>query len=119
MPPRRGWAPRGASSGVPARRTAAWPPTACYADMTRSFCIGEVPDELRAYHRVAKEALDKSIAALKAGVKGSDVNKVSCEPFHAAGYKTLLSKAPGEIVETGYFHSLGHGVGLEVHEQPS
>jgi Xaa-Pro aminopeptidase len=95
------------------------PETACYADMTRSFCIGEVPDELRAYHRVAKEALDKSIAALKAGVKGSDVNKVSCEPFHAAGYKTLLSKAPGEIVETGYFHSLGHGVGLEVHEQPS
>ncbi len=99
-----------------------WPKdgeTACYADMTRSFCIGDVPDELREYHRVAKEALDKSIAALKAGVKGSAVNEVSCEPFHAAGYKTLLSKDPGEIIETGYFHSLGHGVGLEVHEQPS
>jgi Xaa-Pro aminopeptidase len=99
-----------------------WPKdgeTACYADMTRSFCIGEIPDELREYHRVAKESLDKSIAALKAGVKGSEVNEVSCEPFHAAGYKTLLSKEPGEIVETGYFHSLGHGVGLEVHEQPN
>jgi len=99
-----------------------WPKdaeTACYADMTRSFCIGEIPDELREYHRVAKESLDKSIAALKPGVKGSEVNEVSCEPFHAAGYKTLLSKEPGEIVETGYFHSLGHGVGLEVHEQPN
>jgi Xaa-Pro aminopeptidase len=99
-----------------------WPKdaeTACYSDMTRSFCIGEIPDELREYHRVARESLEKSIAALKAGVKGSQVNEVSCEPFHAAGYKTLLSKEPGEIVETGYFHSLGHGVGLEVHEQPS
>jgi Xaa-Pro aminopeptidase len=99
-----------------------WPKdaeTACFADMTRSYCIGEIPDQLRDYHRVAKESLEKSIAALKAGVKGSDVNAVSCEPFHAAGYKTLLNKEPGEIIETGFFHSLGHGVGLEVHEQPS
>jgi len=99
-----------------------WPKdadTACYADMTRTFCIGDVPDELREYHKVAREALDNSIAALKAGVNGSKVNAVSCEPFHAAGYKTMLSKEPGEIIETGYFHSLGHGVGLEVHEQPN
>jgi Xaa-Pro aminopeptidase len=98
-----------------------WPKdaeTACYADMTRSFCIGEIPDELRQYHSVAKESLDKSLAALKAGVKGSAVYATSCEPFDAAGYKTLLSKEPGEVLETGYFHSLGHGVGLEVHEQP-
>jgi Xaa-Pro aminopeptidase len=98
-----------------------WPKdgeTACYADMTRSFCIGEIPDELREYHRVAKESLDKSFAALKAGVNGAEVNAISCEPFHAAGYKTLLNKKPGEVVETGYFHSLGHGVGLEVHEDP-
>jgi Xaa-Pro aminopeptidase len=99
-----------------------WPKdgeTACYADMTRSFCIGDIPDELHQYHRVAKESLDKSLAALKSGVKGSEVNKISCEPFHAAGYKTMLNKEPGEVIETGYFHSLGHGVGLEVHEQPS
>jgi Xaa-Pro aminopeptidase len=99
-----------------------WPKdaeTACYADMTRSFCIGEIPDELQQYHRVAKESLDKSLAALKSGVKGSEVNKISCEPFHTAGYKTMLNKEPGEVIETGYFHSLGHGVGLEVHEQPS
>jgi Xaa-Pro aminopeptidase len=46
------------------------------------------------------------------------VYAVSCEPFHRAGHKTLLNKEPGEVIEDGYFHSLGHGVGLDVHEQP-
>jgi Xaa-Pro aminopeptidase len=99
-----------------------WPKdaeTACFADMTRTYCIGDIPDELLDYHRVAKDALDRSLAAIMEGAKGSDIFAISCEPFHDAGYKTLLNKAPGEVVETGYFHSLGHGVGLEVHEQPS
>ena len=52
-------------------------------------------------------------------MSGKHVFEVSCEPFHREGYKTLLNKEDGEVVNDGYFHSLGHGVGLEVHEQPS
>jgi Xaa-Pro aminopeptidase len=99
-----------------------WPKdaeTACYADMTRTFCIGEIPDELRNYHRLVKESLDHSLRAVRAGAKGPDVFAASCEPFHREGHKTLLSKEPGEVLENGFVHSLGHGVGLEVHEQPS
>ncbi len=98
-----------------------WPKdaeTACYADMTRTYCIGDVPDELREYHRLAKESLDVSLNAVRAGARGSDIYAVSCEPFHREGHKTLLNKEPGEVIEDGYFHSLGHGVGLDVHEQP-
>jgi Xaa-Pro aminopeptidase len=98
-----------------------WPKdaeTACYSDMTRTFCIGEIPDELRAYHRLVKESLDRSLEAVRAGANGPDVYKVSCEPFQREGHKTLLNKEPGEVIEDGYFHSLGHGVGLDVHEQP-
>ena len=98
-----------------------WPKdaeTACYADMTRTFCIGEIPDELREYHRLVKESLDRSLEAVHAGARGPDVYAVSCEPFHREGHKTLLNKEPGEVIEDGYFHSLGHGVGLDVHEQP-
>ena len=98
-----------------------WPKdaeTACYADMTRTYCIGEIPDELREYHSLVKESFDRSLEAVRAGAKGPDVYAVSCEPFHRGGYKTLLNKEPGEVIEDGYFHSLGHGVGLEVHEQP-
>jgi len=98
-----------------------WPrdgETACYADMTRTFCVGDPPDELREYHRLVKESLDRSLEAVRAGESGKRVYEISCEPFHAAGYKTLLNKEDGEVVHDGYFHSLGHGVGLEVHEQP-
>ena len=98
-----------------------WPKdaeTACFADMTRTFCIGEIPDELRAYHALVKESLDRSLEAVRAGARGTEVFAVSCEPFHREGHKTLLNKEPGEVVHDGYFHSLGHGVGLEVHEQP-
>jgi Xaa-Pro aminopeptidase len=99
-----------------------WPrdgETACYADMTRTFCVGDIPSELREYHRIVKESLDNSLAAVKAGESGRRLFEISCEPFHREGYKTLLNKADGEVVEDGYFHSLGHGVGLEVHEQPN
>jgi Xaa-Pro aminopeptidase len=98
-----------------------WPKdaeTACYADMTRTFCIGEIPEQLGEYHSLVKESLDRSLEAVRAGARGPDVYAVSCEPFHREGHKTLLNKEPGEVIEDGYFHSLGHGVGLDVHEQP-
>ena len=90
----------------------------CYADMTRTFVVGEPPEELVEYHRLVKEALDRSIAALKDGVVGRDVYTIACEVFHEAGYPTQLSKEEGEVLDRGFFHGLGHGVGLEVHERP-
>jgi Xaa-Pro aminopeptidase len=92
--------------------------TGCYADMTRTFVVGTPPDELVEYQRLVKEALDRSIAAIRAGIDGSEVHRVASEHFEEHGYPTLLSKKPGEVLMEGFFHSLGHGVGLEVHELP-
>src|SRR5919201_1356708 len=92
--------------------------TGCYADMTRPFVVGEPSDELREYHRLVKEALERSTAGVRAGVSGRTLFEQVCELFQAHGYKTQLSKDPGEVLADGFFHSLGHGVGLEVHEQP-
>ena len=93
--------------------------TGCYADMTRTFVVGEIPDELAEYHRLVHEALLKSLGAVKAGEDGRDVFQLVCDVFHEAGYPTQLSKQPGEVLSSGFFHGLGHGVGLEVHEPPS
>ena len=41
-----------------------------------------------------------------------------CDVFHEAGYPTQLSKQEGEVLDRGFYHGLGHGVGLEVHEPP-
>jgi Xaa-Pro aminopeptidase len=90
----------------------------CYADMTRTFVVGEISDELREYHRLAKQALDEAIAATRPGVTGDELMRATCELFHAHGYPTPLHKEPGQVLDSGFFHSLGHGVGLEVHEAP-
>jgi Xaa-Pro aminopeptidase len=93
--------------------------TGCYADMTRTYVVGEPSDELKEWHRLVHDALESSTAGVKPGVNGRDLFEQVCEKFHAAGHKTQLNKEPGEVLEDGFFHSLGHGVGLEVHELPS
>ena len=90
----------------------------CYADMTRTFVIGTPPDELEEYHRLVYDALQRSLEATRAGVEGRAVFTQVCELFQEAGYPTQLSKKPGEVLDSGFYHGLGHGVGLEVHEQP-
>jgi Xaa-Pro aminopeptidase len=93
--------------------------TGCYADMTRTYVVGEPSDELKEWYRLVKEALDTSTAQVKPGVNGRRLYEEVCDIFHGAGYKTQLNKEPGEVLGDGFFHSLGHGVGLEVHELPS
>jgi Xaa-Pro aminopeptidase len=92
--------------------------SACYSDFTRTISVGAPSDELREYHRLAKEALDLAVAAVEPGVKGSDIHRRVCDFFHEHGYKTQLHKEEGEALVDGYFHATGHGVGLEVHERP-
>ncbi|HLM37908.1 MAG TPA: Xaa-Pro peptidase family protein [Gaiellaceae bacterium] len=91
----------------------------CFADMTRTFVVGEPSEELREFHTLCREALDRSVAAVEPGIAGSELNRICCEVFEEHGFPTLLSKQPGEVLKDGFYHSLGHGVGLEVHEQPT
>jgi Xaa-Pro aminopeptidase len=86
--------------------------------MTRTFVVGDVPDELAEWHRLVKESLDASLAALREGASCKAVFDLSCEGFEAAGYTTPRTKEPGKPLDEGFISGLGHGVGLEVHEQP-
>jgi Xaa-Pro aminopeptidase len=86
--------------------------------MTRTFCVGEVPDELRRYHDLVAEALARATAAAGPGVPGSTVFAAACEVFEEAGQLTLRTKEKGSVLDRGFLHGLGHGVGLEIHEAP-
>ncbi len=98
-----------------------WPrddESACSADMTRTFVIGDIPDEVAEWHRLCKQALDRALADIRPGATARSVFDGTCDIFEAAGYPTQRTKRDGETLSDGFYHSLGHGVGLEVHEQP-
>ena len=76
------------------------------SDGTRTFATGEPGEEARAVYGTVLEAQEAALAAVGAGVKAEDVDGVARELIAAAGH--------GER----FGHGLGHGVGLEVHEEP-
>ena len=91
-----------------------------HADMTRTFCVGEPPAQLVEMHATACVALEQTRALLRPGVLGSDLNQRMCEVLRDHGYGSQLF--PRESIAGARTavcdHGLGHGVGLEIHEQP-
>ncbi|MDO8185584.1 M24 family metallopeptidase [Conexibacter sp. JD483] len=94
------------------------PETGCYTDITRTFVKGAVNEELALYWKIVKQSIDAVLAAIRPGLPVRELHRISCEPIAAAGQPTRLTKKPGEVLNEGFFHSLGHGVGLEIHEAP-
>jgi Xaa-Pro aminopeptidase len=92
----------------------------CWADMTRTFVAGggAPDDELRSYWELTRDSLQAVTPMVRAGADCQAIFAASCEPFEAAGQLTQRTKEPGKALDRGYYHGLGHGVGLEVHERP-
>jgi Xaa-Pro aminopeptidase len=98
-----------------------WPrdeESGCHADMTRTFVVGEPTADVVAMHELSMEALRRSVAAARPGVTGRALYDIACDVFEAGGHPTQRTKAPGRPLTEGFYFSLGHGVGLEVHEAP-
>lgn len=98
-----------------------WPrdrESACFADMTRTFVAGDVPAEIAGYHRLTREALARVTSLVRPGADCRSLFDAACEVFEEAGQPTLRTKPAGQTLADGFFHGLGHGVGLEVHESP-
>lgn len=94
------------------------PQTGCYTDMTRTFVVGEPPAELAGYQRTVKQAQDAAIARVRPGADVREVYGAAAEVIEQAGYPTLRTKQQGKPLDYGFYHLLGHGVGLELHESP-
>jgi Xaa-Pro aminopeptidase len=92
----------------------------CFSDMTRTFVAGgEAADDVARWHDLAREALDRVYERLRPGVTGRELFDAACDVYEEAGEPTQRTKPEGEALRDGFFHSLGHGVGLEVHEDPA
>ncbi|HWH94919.1 MAG TPA: M24 family metallopeptidase [Baekduia sp.] len=97
-----------------------WPrdeASGCWADMTRTFVVGEVDAATRAQEAVVREAFFAVRDAVRPGITGRELHAMTCDVFEAAGHRTQRT-GPGEDPNEGFQFSLGHGVGLEVHEDP-
>jgi Xaa-Pro aminopeptidase len=86
-----------------------------HADMTRTFCRGEPSETIREWYDLTAEAKQAALDALEPGVTGETVHAAVCDVYEAAGLPTMRADP---TTETGFIHSTGHGVGLEVHELP-
>jgi Xaa-Pro aminopeptidase len=78
-----------------------------HSDMTRTVCVGRPTDKMKEVYNLVLEAQNKAIKNVRAGMTGKELDNISRGIINRDGY--------GE-----YFgHSLGHGVGLEIHEVPN
>ncbi|WP_028593878.1 M24 family metallopeptidase [Paenibacillus assamensis] len=77
------------------------------SDITRTFAVGEVSDELKAIYNTVLVANEAAIAAVKPGVTFGSLDRTARDLITEKGY--------GEY----FTHRLGHGLGIDVHEYPS
>lgn len=87
-----------------------------FFDFTRTICFGHASEKIKKVYRTVREAQDLVFSLLEVGKRNRVIETAVCKFFEKEGHPTFLSYPKTEI---GYCHSLGHGLGLNVHEGPS
>jgi Xaa-Pro aminopeptidase len=86
-----------------------------YYDFTRTWSLGYATSEAQELYDQVFEIFNKLMDNFDLNAPFKDYNRMTCEYYESKGHKTPLNtKSPIE----GYVHSLGHGVGLNIHERP-
>lgn len=82
-----------------------------FADITRTYIKGVPSKELEKMYEAVLRAQKNAVSHIKTGIKAKEIHGIANQTFQEFGFETSREK--------GFVHSTGHGVGLEVHEQPS
>lgn len=85
-----------------------------WGDATRTFCKGKAPARLKEMYNVVKTAQVDAIKKIRAGVGGQKIHEGILKYFEGKGFVT--GEKDGRM--QGFFHGTGHGIGLELHEEP-
>ena len=85
-------------------------------DFTRTWCLGYAPEKEQALYDDVREVFDRLMnEELEANMSFKALQDRTCELFEEQGHAT---KRQDPLIEEGYVHSIGHGLGLDVHEHP-
>jgi Xaa-Pro aminopeptidase len=86
-----------------------------YYDFTRTWCLGFAADEVGALYEDVLSVYRQILGELVADTPCPDYQKRTCQLFEEMGHPSILSNPQ---TQDGFVHSLGHGLGLHVHERP-
>lgn len=86
-----------------------------FYDFTRTWCLGYAPDEVWKLYEDVRAVFLQVMSELRAGALCRQYQELTCDLFAARGHPTLKDNP---LTENGYVHSIGHGLGLYVHERP-
>ncbi|MFL7795254.1 MAG: M24 family metallopeptidase [Anaerolineae bacterium] len=86
-----------------------------FADVTRTFCLSYAPPEVEKAYQDVYDCQAMMLGAYAMGTEAKHYQQMTCDFFAARGHPTVTSNPQ---TESGYVHTLGHGLGLEIHEEP-
>lgn len=78
-----------------------------HSDMTRTVCVGKPTEKMKTVYEIVQHAQAAALKAAKAGMTGKVLDAIARDIITEAGYGKQFG------------HSLGHGVGMEIHEAPN
>lgn len=86
-----------------------------FYDFTRTWCLGYAPKEVQDLYDDVYAVYQQIVSELEMDAHAPDLQERTCELFEARGHKTIRQDS---TLQSGYVHSLGHGLGVDIHERP-
>ena len=86
-----------------------------FYDFTRTWCLGYASDEAQELYEQVLQAYREVVAGLRVNQNFQEAQTRTCDLFEELGHTTIRSQPDAS---EGYIHSVGHGVGLNIHEMP-
>jgi Xaa-Pro aminopeptidase len=86
-----------------------------FYDFTRTWSLGYATPEAQELYDQVQEVYNKVVENMDLNASFKEYQRMTCEFFESKGHKSPLNTA---APQDGYVHSLGHGVGINIHERP-
>lgn len=86
-----------------------------FGDITRTFLKGTPCEEIKSMYETVYRAQKAALDSIEPGIKAESIHNTACDIIEEAGYESTRTTPKSDH---GFIHRTGHGVGLELHENP-